>query len=374
MSKKKIFVITKCGEPYNINNDITREIARILNIKCIIAELKFSFEEKSLLEDIYKDIEKADYVLIDLLPTNFNVAFEAGITYTINKLKPKKTNFYFLTPQYLFDLDRIPTDIKGLKHLTYSNYKEYALMIISCLKSEIEGNAKKELNDFINNLYIENSEYFMDYNLLLEKFVFNDSRINLTTEGMQLSYAHFPIYYRNFEFFSNYELIINARIDVRRLGIALHIESDANKNINLLSLPLPLKFFMFNISQEGELLPHVFDRNIIHKKLHYWPFRNEMHQFKNIKENEFFTLSIRVNKNIILINLNDKESHTIDIKKLDINKLNYSECLDISLANNEVLFRSKMEELLKNLNMGSFGFRVHPHEMATIRSLKYIFY
>ena len=129
MSKKKIFVITKCGEPYNYHNEIIKNLASKINIGCTIAELKFSYDEKSLLEDIYNEIEEADYVLIDLLPSNFNIAFEAGITYAIYKQSGK--NFYFLTPKFLFDLDKIPTDIKGLKHLTYKNYEEYALRIKS---------------------------------------------------------------------------------------------------------------------------------------------------------------------------------------------------------------------------------------------------
>jgi len=372
--KKRVFVISKCGEPYDINNDIIRKITGILNIECVIAEFKFSFDEKSLLEDIYKDIEKADFVLIDLIPSNFNIAFEAGITYVVSRIKKNKANFYFLTPKYLFDLDRIPTDIKGLKHLTYKNYKEYAKSIVSCLGIKTNRDIKSELDNFINKLYIKNSENFIDYNLLSEKFVFNDARINLTPEGMQISYAHFPVYFRNFEFFSNYELIIKARIDERRFGIALHIESDTNKNINLLSLPLPLKFFMFNISEEGELLPHVFSRDIIHKRAHYWPFKNAIKRFKDIRKKEFFILNVRVNRNIIRISINNNECHSFDIKKLDIDELNYTDCLDSSMAKDKNLFQKHMKNLLENLNMGSFGFRVHPHEMATIRSIKYIFY
>ena len=373
--KKNIFVITKCGEPYNNNNDIIRKIANKINIKCTIAELKFSFEEKSLLEDIYKDISNADYVLIDLVPTNSNISYEAGLTYTLNKLKPKKANFYFLTPKYLFDLDKIPTDMKGLKHLPYSNYKEYAMMVKSCLENEIkEESINKELEDYINSLYVPNSETFLDYNMLSERFVFNDSRINLTSEGMRISYAHFPIYYRNFEFFKDYELIINARIDLRRLGIALHIETDANKNISLLKIPLPLKLFMFNISQDGEILPHVLDRNILNKTYHYWPFYGSKYNFTTTKLDDFFKLVVQVKGNLITIILNDIESHLFDITKLDINELNYADCMDSSFSNNEILFKDKMKELLDNLKQGSFGFRVHPDEMATIKSLKYVFH
>ncbi|MHB8278995.1 MAG: hypothetical protein ACYDIA_15285 [Candidatus Humimicrobiaceae bacterium] len=373
--KKNIFVITKCGEPYSYNNEIIRKIAGKINIKCTIAELKFSFEEKSLLEDIYIDISNADYVLIDLLPTNFNISYEAGLAYTLNKLKPKKANFYFLTPKYLFDLDKIPTDIKGLRHLPYSNYKEYALIIKSCLENEIKDEStKKELDDFINSLNIPNSETFLDYNVLSEKFVFNDSRINLTSEGMQISYAHFPIYYKNFEFFNDYELTINARIDLRRLGIALHVETDANKNISLLKIPLPLKLFMLNISQDGEILPHVLDRNILNKTYHYWPFYGSKYNFKTTKLNDFFKLVVQVKRNMITIILNDIESHLIDIAKLDIGELNYTDCMDSSFSNNEILFKDRMKELLDGLKQGSFGFRVHPDEMATIKSLKYVFH
>ena len=117
--KKNVFIISKYGEPYNYNNSIVKKIADKINIEYTIAELKFSFEEKRLLEDICQDIYNADYVLIDLIPTNFNVSYEAGIAYAVNKLRRRKANFYFLTPQYLFDLDKIPTDIKGLRHLSY---------------------------------------------------------------------------------------------------------------------------------------------------------------------------------------------------------------------------------------------------------------
>lgn len=373
--KKNIFVITKCGEPYNYNNDIIRKIADKINIKCTIAELKFSFEEKSLLEDIYNDISNADYVLIDLLPTNSNISYEAGLTYTLNKFKPKKGNFYFLTPKYLFDLDKIPTDMKGLKHLPYSNYKEYAMMVKSCVENEIkEESIKRELDDYINSLYVPNSENFLDFNMLSERFVFNDSRINLTSEGMQISYAHFPIYYRNFEFFDDYELTINARIDLRSLGIALHVETDANKNISLLKIPLPLKLFMFNISQDGELLPHVLDRNMLNKTYHYWPFKGASYKFKNTKLSSFFKLVVQVKRNIVTIILNDIDSHVIDIANLDINELNCADCMDSSLSNDVILFKKQMRVLLDSLNHGSFGFRVHPDEMVTIKSLKYIFH
>jgi hypothetical protein len=372
---KNIFVITKCGEPYNHNTDIIKTIASKIKAECTIAELKFSFQEKSLLEDIYNDISKADYVLVDLLPLNFNIAYEAGLTYTINKLKPKKANFYFLTPKYLFDQDKIPTDIKGLKHLPYSNYKEYATIIKNCLGNEInDENIKKELDDYINSLYIPNSESFLDFNMLSERFVFNDSRINLTSDGMKISYAHFPIYYKNFELFNDYELTINARIDLRRLGIALHVETDANNNISLIKIPIPLKLFMFNISQEGEILPHVLHRNILNGTYHYWPFKTQAHKFENVKLNDFFKLVVQVKENIVSIILNDVYYHRIDITELNIDELKYNECMDTSFIKNEKMFKEKMKELLVSLKKGSFGFRVHPDEMATIRSLKYVFH
>lgn len=376
---KKVFIIGKCGYPYNIGTEIIEKIVRICGYNPIVAEKKYSTLGQDLLKDIYVDIKASDIVFVDFVPNNFNIAFESGLAYAINDFNnsvnvKNKPGICFLIPQYAFDLNRIPTDIKGIKMSFYDNYRKYAEDVFSFIKeyfSDEERNltaAKLKVKNYIDkDVKKNNVEDFLDFNSMFEKFELSNSQFNLSGEGIQISNAHFPIYFKNFGYFSDYELTVDCRIDQNAIGFALHILIDKGININSSALPVPLKFFMFNISEYGDLLLHIFDRDIVHSTQHYWAFSNSMKKFNDIKKGEFFKLKVRVNKNIIGIS-NKKQCFTYNIRELDYNKLNNKNSLNPEVRNNPQLFQEYVRnKVLNKLDHGSFGFRVHPGEIATIK-------
>lgn len=169
--------------------------------------------------------------------------------------------------------------------------------------------------------------------------------------------------------FVNYKLIIDARIDINCIGIALHIETDEIRGISFYSLPTPIRCFMLNISEKGILLPHIFDRNIIHKSLHYWPFYNATNIFEDIKRGKFFKLIVRVKKNKINISVGN-QSFLYYLSSLDYSRFENTECLNEYFKKKPTIFKKYIQEnVLNKLNMGSFGFRIHPGELATIKRL-----
>jgi len=383
MPKKKVFVITSCRDPYHYNNRIIRDISKIIDIDCYIAEEDFPYNSKHLLERIYQYIQEADYVLIDYDSSNFNIGFEAGITYNLSVINKNinnesKPDFYFLTPNYMLDQFKINSDIQTFTFLTYKNYKEYISQIKSCFKKELEELTPEkidELEEYSNEVYIkkineDNTELFKDFNDLFEKIEFHNSQITLTPEGMQLTNANLPIYYKNFQFFSKYKLEILCRIEKQAFGVALHIQQQLQTFFE--------NFFMFNISENGEFLPHIFGSSILYPINSYWPIHMEKykHTFKNIKKGEFFKLDIIVNGNLIEIINNENSDDNIKLDLLDFISYSYP-----YKDSNGVIkkfiddsdFKDRLNKILSGLNRGSFGFRVDPYERATIKSFKYTF-
>jgi len=384
MANKKVFVITSCKDPYHYNNRIIKDIAKILNYECYIAEENFPYDKKHLLERIYQYIQEADYVLIDYDTTNFNIGFEAGITFNLNLINKyisgnNKPNFYFLAPKYMFDEFKINSDIQTFSFLPYKNYEEYIEKIKSCFKEDIDElpQAKREeikqysKKGYIRKINDSNTETFRDFNSLFEKMELSSSQINLTSEGMELSNAHLPIYYKNFQPFSKYKLEIKLRIEEIAFGVALHIQQQIPKFFD--------NFFMFNISEDGNFLPHIFGSSIFNRKHNgYWPIRMKKynHTFKNIKKGKFFELDIIVNENLIEIINNKNPNDNVKLDLLDF--MNYSFPSKDPRGNNIELindseFKERLQKILDGLNRGSFGFRVDPYEKATIKFFRYTF-
>lgn len=279
----------------------------------------------------------------------------------------------------MFDQFKINSDIQTFTFLTYKNYKEYIDKIKACFKNDIDELPpvkRKRIEEYSNKAYIRkindfNVETFKDFNILFEKMELHNSKINLTSEGMQLFDAHLPIYYKNFQFFSKYKLEIQLRIERQAFGVALHIQQQVPMFFD--------NFFMFNISEDGKFLPHIFGSSIFNK-IHggYWPIHMEKynHTFKNIKKGKFFKLDIIVNENLIEIVNNENSNDNVKLNLLDFIDYSFplkdSGGISIKLINNSK-FKEKLQKILDGLKRGSFGFRVDLNEKATIKSLKYTF-
>lgn len=92
--------------------------------------------------------------------------------------------------------------------------------------------------------------------------------------------------------------------------------------------------------------------------------------FKNINRGEFFELIVNIKKNNISISVDD-QTHCFDIEELDLSGFDNKLCLNQYYANDKIKFNEYIQkEVLNKLNVGTFGFRVHPHELATIRRME----
>ena len=75
-------------------------------------------------------------------------------------------------------------------------------------------------------------------------------------------------------------------------------------------------------------------------------------------------------ENHISIFIENKE-YNYNIKELDCSDLDCSECTNEYYKKDKGKFIDYIQkEVLNKLNMGTFGFRVHPHELATIKKME----
>ena len=88
------------------------------------------FNVGSILTDIFKNIEFADYIIADLTQANPNVYYELGYSHALNK------KVILLTQQ----MSNLPFDLRGQRVIEYSDSVQGAEKL------------KKDLNNFIKTI------------------------------------------------------------------------------------------------------------------------------------------------------------------------------------------------------------------------------
>lgn len=151
IKEKKVFLITSCDSLYKELNHLVSVIVQdILKYKLIISERDIEKDGQILLNTIYNSIKESDYILIDVIPDNFNIAFEAGIAYTFREEISSEKKILFLIPQYLFNESTVPVDITGIKLTPFKNGNEYKNKILDFFKvKSIKRDIEYNLNSIL---------------------------------------------------------------------------------------------------------------------------------------------------------------------------------------------------------------------------------
>ncbi len=132
VDKKLCFVIMPFNEKLNpIYDSIIKPVINGLKLKCLRADEIFT--SKPIIEDIWENIKKSNFLIADLTDRNPNVFYELGLAHALNK------GVILLTQ----DLSDVPFDLRHYRIIVY--------------KDSISGSEelKSTLNDFITE-QIEN--------------------------------------------------------------------------------------------------------------------------------------------------------------------------------------------------------------------------
>lgn len=196
VKEKKVFLITSCDTSYQELNHLVSVIVKdILKYKLIISERDIDKDGQILLNTIYNSIKESEYILIDIIPDNFNIAFESGISYVLREEIFPNKKILFLVPQYLFSENTVPVDIIGIKLTPFTDTNEYKNKILDFFKiKNIEKDIEYKLNSIIEQIpreirllkTIKNKEISMDakskiripkYNINGNSSIYNNSSI-----------------------------------------------------------------------------------------------------------------------------------------------------------------------------------------------------
>ena len=194
--EKKVFLITSCDSSYQeLNHLVSVIVQNVLKYKLIISERDIEKDGQILLNTIYNSIKESEYILIDVIPDNFNIAFESGIAYVFREEILPSKKILFLLPQYLFNENIVPVDITGIKLTPFTDINEYKNKILDFFNIKIiERNIEDELNSIIKLIpneirlskIIKNKEIFMNsksiirvpkYNINVNHSIYNNLSI-----------------------------------------------------------------------------------------------------------------------------------------------------------------------------------------------------
>lgn len=174
MSKYKAFVIMPFGSDFN---DVYKLGIKATAKECDVdaKRLDDDFFDTNMVEEIYKKINDADFIIADMTGRNPNVFYEVGYADAKNKL-------VLLLTQNVND---IPFDFKQRLHIEYSDVsslKEKLKNTIEWAKNEIDKRNQNliDISFTIKSAWLERSEYH-DEAIVNYLLVIN----NLTSEPIE---------------------------------------------------------------------------------------------------------------------------------------------------------------------------------------------
>ena len=109
INDKLVFMLSPFSEPFNIifSDHIKPTIEKIDNIKCFRADN--IYDNKPIIEDIWKSINEASIIISELTGRNPNVFYETGIAHTVGK------EVILITQ----NIDDVPFDLRHLRCIVY---------------------------------------------------------------------------------------------------------------------------------------------------------------------------------------------------------------------------------------------------------------
>lgn len=128
-----VFMLAPFSEPYNTiyNDHIKPTVESILDLRCVRAD--DIYNNKPIMEDIWKSINEASILISELTGRNPNVFYEAGIAHTIGK------EVILITQT----IDDVPFDLRHLRCIVYNYTPRGIRSLEEDLKNTIENIRKR---------------------------------------------------------------------------------------------------------------------------------------------------------------------------------------------------------------------------------------
>jgi len=123
-----VFVLSPFKEPYNslYKDHIKLVVEAMPGMKCERADS--IFDNKPIIEDVWRRINEARLLVADLTERNPNVFYEVGVAHTVGK------EVILITQT----MDDVPFDLKHLRSIVYDNTYQGAITFRTNLKNTIE--------------------------------------------------------------------------------------------------------------------------------------------------------------------------------------------------------------------------------------------
>ena len=135
INDKLVFMLSPFNEPYNTiySDHIKPTVEKIDNIDCFRADN--IYDNKPIIEDIWKSINEASIIISELTGRNPNVFYETGIAHTVGK------EVILITQ----DIDDVPFDLRHLRCIVYEYTPRGIQLLETNLSNTIE-NIRKRMN------------------------------------------------------------------------------------------------------------------------------------------------------------------------------------------------------------------------------------
>ena len=133
ISDRLVFVLSPFAEPFNtiFRDHVKPTIERLGNYSCIRAD--DIYDNKPIIEDIWRCINEAQVVIAELTGRNPNVFYEVGIAHTVGK------EVILLTQT----MDDVPFDLRHLRCIVYDYTPRGAHTLETNLRNTVEGILKR---------------------------------------------------------------------------------------------------------------------------------------------------------------------------------------------------------------------------------------
>lgn len=318
-AKTKIFFAIPCGEFYQIQASIIRNVCVALNVEPVIIEDDTS--TKDLWKKITDAIDECDYFIADILSDSKNIPLELGYI-----IREKKIRYYGI---FTSKASGVPSDIRGFTLQIYSSFKDFQNKLIKWIQDNVIASPKTKIE-------IPEKEH-LDYESFhdLDKFIklwstSPQGSFRLTHEGLRFTNANFPMMTNYLSILQNYEFEFKAKIIKGAVGWAVKGTKSYNSFI-------PEFCVMFNINSDNKFATHIFN---IHKLTDegYKRFSSDDIELKKSDEG-WFTILTRVEDDTFSV-FNEGNL----LFKVDFNEEPYKEYYSFDNKQGEIGFRCHQSE------------------------------
>lgn len=252
--KPTIFFAIPCGGFYAEQRTIIDEVCKEADVRPNIVE--DDEQSKPLWSKVVEGIEESDFFVADISSLRPNIIVELGYA-----LKAKHTTRVAFFKSKNVD---VPADLKGMYYHEYSGFYGFRQELISWLQ-KVVGIDKTRFTTLATGFEFE--ERFDDRDRFLRWWnTPAGCQYSLTSEGLRLANAYYPILSNTLGILDDYEFTFKAKIEREAIGWV--VKGTVDYRINF-----PIFGVMFNLSDKGIFKPHILCISTPDAKLDYYPTR-----------------------------------------------------------------------------------------------------